>query len=455
MELCKEMQELITSFSKISSQCNIVLRENEVFKKKIDDLGGLADQLKVENENLKKEMFKKQDIIELMHQQLSVIPSLKEESSKNLRDYENVKEKLSGKEKEIDRLEQKHLDDIKFLKQDIEEDKKKRTFLESKRVQELEEFYKQAQSTEISSLLKKMESEKKLLMDQLEEKNELIRSLNAENRKEIEKLKVQLYNARMTDVEASSNSLSTEFYRKKILSLQEHYEKQINELTGTCNTIGVQSPTPKSPSPRKLISLVPKSPLAKSLPSPKAKSALSTEQESAKFKTPITPKLKSAVQLSSKLSSKPYESPKQMVDKTLIASIMKSKKKKVTFQVPESPKRNDTSDVNSEVSSENQTHLNNGSFLREDFWNNLSEENFNQSPVKVTPDPRKQMKQGKRFKFSNCSSTKHGEVPEFGHFQTIDENNFEDNQAIPQRKNLDKSGMKRKLFDEPLGPQTF
>merc|ERR1712098_329449 len=121
-------QELITSFSKISSQCNIVLRENEVFKKKIDDLGGLADQLKVENENLKKEIFKKQDIIELMHQQLSVIPSLKEESSKNLRDYENVKEKLSAKEKEIDRLEQKHLDDIKFLKQDIEEDKKKRTF---------------------------------------------------------------------------------------------------------------------------------------------------------------------------------------------------------------------------------------------------------------------------------------------------------------------------------------
>lgn len=428
-----------------------------MFKKKIDNLGGLADQLKVENENLKKEMFKKQDIIELMHQQLSVIPSLKEESSKNLRDYENVKEKLSGKEKEIDRLEQKHLDDIKFLKQDIEEDKKKRTFLESKRVQELEEFYKQAQSTEISSLLKKMESEKKLLMDQLEEKNELIRSLNAENRKEIEKLKVQLYNARMTDVEASSNSLSTEFYRKKILSLQEHYEKQINELTGTCNTIGVQSPTPKSPSPRKLISLVPKSPLAKSSPSPKVKSALSTEQESAKFKTPITPKLKlkSAAQFSSKLTSKPYESPKQMVNKTLISSIMKSKKKKVTFQVPESPKRNDTNDVNSEVSSENVTQLNNGSFLREDFWNNLSEENFNQSPVKVTPDPRKQMKQGKRFKLSSCSSTKHGEVPEFGHFQTIDENNFEDNQAIPQRKNLDKSGMKRKLFDEPHGPQTF
>ena len=66
-----------------------------------------------------------------------------------------------------------------------------------------------------------MESEKKLLLDQLEDKNEVIKSLNADHRKEIEKLKVQLYAAKMTDVEASSNSLSTEFYRKKILSLQE------------------------------------------------------------------------------------------------------------------------------------------------------------------------------------------------------------------------------------------
>ena len=85
----------------------------------------------------------------------------------------------------------------------------------------LKDFYKQAQSTEFSSLVKKMESEKKLLLDQLEDKNEVIKSLNADHRKEIEKLKVQLYAAKMTDVEASSNSLSTEFYRKKILSLQE------------------------------------------------------------------------------------------------------------------------------------------------------------------------------------------------------------------------------------------
>jgi len=33
-ELSKEMQELITSFSKISSQCNIVLRENRCLRRK-------------------------------------------------------------------------------------------------------------------------------------------------------------------------------------------------------------------------------------------------------------------------------------------------------------------------------------------------------------------------------------------------------------------------------------
>jgi len=466
MELNAEVQELIASFTSISSQCNIVLHENEKLKKKINTLERLAAEVKEDNESLKKELYKKQEIVELMHQQLSVIPALKEVSDKNFREYGIVKDKLLSKEKEIDRLEQKHLEDIKSLKIDIEDDKKKRTFLESKRVQELEDFYKQAQSTEFSSLVKKMESEKKLLLDQLEDKNEVIKSLNADHRKEIEKLKVQLYAAKMTDVEASSNSLSAEFYRKKILSLQEHYEKQINELAGTCNSIGIQPPSPTPKTPRKLISLIPKSPLSKSSPScsPKVKSLHTVESpklkmpntptsvkplhtiESPKFKMPKTP---TSVHNSSKLSSKPNESP--------AGSIMKSQKKKVTFQVPESPKRlMDKENVgNSEFSSKSNAH--NGSFLREDFWSNLSEESFKQPSAKITPDPdsRKQLNYVKRFKLSSCSSTKYGEVSEFGHFQVKNTSSYEDKRNSTKKKDLDTTGMKRKLFDEPHGPQSF
>ena len=138
MELNEDFQELISSFSSISNQCNILLHENEDLKKKIDNLETLAAEVKRDNESLKKELCKRQEIIELMHKQLSVIPGLKEVSDKNFREYEIVKDKLLSKEKEIDRLEQKHLEDIKSLKIDIEDDKKKRTFLESKRVQELE-----------------------------------------------------------------------------------------------------------------------------------------------------------------------------------------------------------------------------------------------------------------------------------------------------------------------------
>ena len=138
MELNAEVQELIASFTSISSQCNIVLHENEKLKKKINTLERLAAEVKEDNESLKKELYKKQEIVELMHQQLSVIPALKEVSDKNFREYGIVKDKLLSKEKEIDRLKQKHLEDIKSLKIDIEDDKKKRTFLESKRVQELE-----------------------------------------------------------------------------------------------------------------------------------------------------------------------------------------------------------------------------------------------------------------------------------------------------------------------------
>ena len=134
---------------------------------------------------------------------------------------------------------------------------------------------------------------------------------------------------------------------------------------------------------------------------------------------------------------------------------MKSKKKKVTFQVPESPKLmiDEENVVNSNA------HINNERIFREDFWSNLTEEGSKKTSVKVTPDPRKQMKHGKRFKLSNCTSTKpkygDGEVSEFGHFQILNASNFGDKQKSSKKKDLDNSGMKRKLFDEPLGPQTF
>merc|ERR1711973_520878 len=225
-----------------------------------------------------------------------------------------------------------------------------------------------------------------------------------------------------------------------------HYEKQINELTGTCNSIGIQPPSPTPKTPRKLISLIPKSPLSKSSPScsPRVKSLHTFE--SPKFKMPKTP---TSFHNSSKLSSKPNES--------ATGSIMKAQKKKVTFQVPESPKRlMDKENVgNSEFSSKSNAH--NGSFLREDFWSNLSEESFKQPSAKITPDPdsRKQLNYVKRFKLSDCSSTKYGEVSEFGHFQVKNTSSYEDKRNSTKKKDLDTTGMKRKLFDEPHGPQSF
>ena len=71
--------------------------------------------------------------------------------------------------------------------------------------------------------------------------------------------------------------------------LQEHYEKQINELAGTCNSIGTQPPSLTPTTPRKLISLIPKSPLSKSSPScsPRVKSLHTVE--SPRLKMPNTP----------------------------------------------------------------------------------------------------------------------------------------------------------------------
>ena len=69
-------------------------------------------------------------------------------SRQNLDELKDLQTKLQNKDKEVSRLKQKHSNDLNSLRLEIE-GKKRSEEKESKRILELEEFNKYAQSTEI------------------------------------------------------------------------------------------------------------------------------------------------------------------------------------------------------------------------------------------------------------------------------------------------------------------
>ena len=230
MNLSQDLKDLLEDFSRISTTASKIMDDNEELKKQIIDKDKLLEEKTSICCNLESELQKKHDILELVHKQLSLIPDLKENCEKHLDDLKDLQTKLETKDNEINRLKQKHLNDLNSLRLEIEEEKKKSQEEENKRILETEEFYQHAQSTEISSLLKKMEREKQLMREEMIQKEEELNNFKTEHKEEIEKLKIQLVAAKSNNDQLKPSNFGSEFYRKKIVSLQEHYEKQIQEI---------------------------------------------------------------------------------------------------------------------------------------------------------------------------------------------------------------------------------
>jgi len=138
-------------------------------------------------------------------------------------------EKMSlSKDQELSRLQQKHLGDLSSLKDEIQKEREDSRKEETKRMEEMESFLKQAHETELASMDKKYEREKQLLLDQLRSKEDEFRKVKAQHEEDLEMMKVQIVSAKGKACQAvPSNS---EIYRKKMMAMQEHYEKQIQEL---------------------------------------------------------------------------------------------------------------------------------------------------------------------------------------------------------------------------------
>ena len=92
----------------------------------------------------------------------------------------------------------------------------------------MEEFFRQVQEAELASLEKKGEREKQVVVDQLRKVEGELKRVKAEQEEELEILRVQIISAKGKASQVVPNS--SEIYRKKMMAMQEHYEKQIQEL---------------------------------------------------------------------------------------------------------------------------------------------------------------------------------------------------------------------------------
>ena len=241
MNLSEDLEKLLCSFQELMDESNDLERENTKNKTLLKEKEAELVEQTSKCEQIEKDLRQQQELLEIVHKQLVLIPELKSEMEKQNTAMARVESRLEHKDQEITKMKQKHLNDLNFLRMEIEEERLKSREAENRRIMDLEEFYKEAQVAEVASLMKTVEREKKSLSELLNTKEEEFRNISTEHEEELEKLKVQLAAAKNKENSSSPSAFGSEFYRKKILAMQEHYENQIQELIDS-----KQASSPKS-----------------------------------------------------------------------------------------------------------------------------------------------------------------------------------------------------------------
>jgi len=240
MQLAEDLKRLLTDFKTITLASQRLEEENLKLKNMLQEKEKKLVESMTLSSKLEKDLQKKQNMLELVHQQLVVIPELRSKVVELSESLTEVEEKIELQEQESIRLKQKHLTDFTSLKEEIEKERQECREEENRRMSEMEEFFRQAQETELASLEKKGEREKHVIVDQLRKVEEEMRKVKAEHEDELEMMKVQIVSAKGKANQAQPNN--AEIYRKKMMAMQEHYEKQIqdlvtrNQTTNTSNT---------------------------------------------------------------------------------------------------------------------------------------------------------------------------------------------------------------------------
>jgi len=505
MNLSDDLEKLLLSFQNLMDESKELVTENEKNKTLVKEKVAELSEQSAKCEQLERNLKQQQELLELYNQQLSLIPELKTDIEKLNTDICQLEARLEHKEQEMAKLKQKHLSDLNFLRLEIEEERLKSREAENRRLMDLEEFYKQAQVAEVSSLTKRIEREKQSLAELLDRKEEQLRNIATEHQEELEKLRIQLVAAKTKENSSSPSAFNSEFYRKKILAMQEHYENQIQELADSKlpsksseQQVSPPKTPPKTPSRPSSNPVIPSTPMTipddvdefdrmaagsgRSLKEKVFKAPTTYQPTSTSSEEPKKKKKKVTFRLSSSQTDKANQKDNAGNNSEILIPEHSSH----NFSTPTTNrnKRRDTTvgfqyplASTTPTSSKSKTP---GGPLNEDFWSSINKESpsfmdvtFSRvSPKKTStvtsafsrfqpPSPVASSfsipshinnnssfvnsRPQNKFKFSNISRPQSGDVTDFGSFCMAGDN---DHDSKAQDR-----GMKRKLFSQQCGPQ--
>jgi len=412
MELAEDLKSLLAEFSAISLASQEMVDENIRLRKNIEESEMQLLECRAVVSRLENDVQRKQNMLEMVHQQLSAIPELKMKLEDLTSSVITLEKMSMSKDQEISRLQQKHLGDLNSLKDEIEKEREDSRKEETKRMKEMESFFKQAHETELASMDKKYEREKQLLVEQLRTMEDELKKVKARHDEDLEMMKVQIVSAKGKASQAvPSNS---EIYRKKMIAMQEHYEKQIQEL------------------------------LSKNLFSEGVTYASPTEPMKKKKKVSFVLPLDHNDECDEDTANSKASNSKIKKCESIFAAAANRFSRAPTNKINTPGVKSSPDIVSSKIG-------------REDLGKN---ENANRLPTSY--------KSQNRFKFNNISSDTYGSSTEFGKFSSIssrggvdviDENHDNDDRSgVDRRHDQHKQqswtgGMKRKLFSEVAGPQ--
>jgi hypothetical protein len=155
MQLDKDLKSLLSDFSNISAATRELVGENMELQKMMEVKVKTLQEAVNLSTRLEKDLQTKQTMLEMVYQQLVVIPELRMKVGELTETTMELGTMSTYKDQEVTRLKRKHLADLNSLKGEIEKERCDSREEENKRMKEMEEFFRQVQEAELASLEKK------------------------------------------------------------------------------------------------------------------------------------------------------------------------------------------------------------------------------------------------------------------------------------------------------------
>ena len=217
----------------------------------------LKDQMREKDERLttaletadrmRKESANKKSIKKLLDE-IRMIPEYKKKLGDLSRTVDLHQTTLDDKNEESNKLKEKHLQDMSDLQERIEEERKLDHEEERRKIQDIEQFFKQAHEVVLRSMETQAEREMQAQEKEVRVLQEKMAQMEAEHLAEIQTMKVQL--AAANNAAYKPTPIDTDIYTKKMSEMRQHYDKQLvmmAEELASCKRLADEDPEDRFP----------------------------------------------------------------------------------------------------------------------------------------------------------------------------------------------------------------